>query len=59
MRKSSFSFYSSFLSAKMAKSMSKFFYNKVTMNKKCSCHLIYTRAWVNKDFVHSGSIGLI
>ena len=27
--------------------------------KKCSCHVIYARACVNKDFVHSGSIGLI
>ena len=27
--------------------------------KKCSRHLIYARACVNKDFVHSGSIGLI
>ena len=27
--------------------------------KKCSRHLIYTQACVNKDFVHSGSIGLI
>ena len=27
--------------------------------KKCSRHLIYTRACVNKDFVQSGSIGLI
>ena len=25
----------------------------------CSRHLIYARACVNKDFVHSGSIGLI
>ena len=27
--------------------------------KKCSRHRIYARACVNKDFVHSGSIGLI
>ena len=27
--------------------------------KKCSRDLIYLRACVNKDFVHSGSIGLI
>ena len=27
--------------------------------KKCSRHLIYAWACVNKDFVHSGSIGLI
>ena len=27
--------------------------------KKCSSHIIYARACVNKDFVHSGSIGLI
>ena len=27
--------------------------------KKCSRHLIYARACVNKDFVHSGSLGLI
>ena len=27
--------------------------------KKCSRRLIYARACVNKDFVHSGSIGLI
>ena len=27
--------------------------------KKGSRHLIYARACVNKDFVHSGSIGLI
>ena len=27
--------------------------------KKCSRDLIYSRACVNKDFVHSGSIGLI
>ena len=27
--------------------------------KKCSRHLIYARACLNKDFVHSGSIGLI
>ena len=27
--------------------------------KKCSRHLIYARACVNKDFFHSGSIGLI
>ena len=26
--------------------------------KKCSSHLIYARPCVNKDFVHSGSIGL-
>ena len=26
--------------------------------KKCSRHLIYARACVNKDFVHSSSIGL-
>ena len=29
------------------------------VKKKCSRHLIYARACVNKDFVHSGSIGLI
>ena len=28
------------------------------MNKKCSRHLIYARACVNKDFVRCGSIGL-
>ena len=38
--------------------MSKFFYNRATMNKKCSRHLIYARACVNKDFVRCGSIGL-
>ena len=27
--------------------------------RKLSRHLIYARACVNKDFVHSGSIGLI
>ena len=27
--------------------------------KKCSRHLIYARACVNKDFVHSGSVGHI
>ena len=27
--------------------------------KKCSRHLIYARACVNKDFVQSGSLGLI
>ena len=27
--------------------------------KKCSRHLVYVRACVNKDFVHSGSKGLI
>ena len=27
--------------------------------KKCLRHVIYARACVNKDFVHSGSIGLI
>ena len=29
------------------------------VKKKCSRHLIYARACVNKDFFHSGSIGLI
>ena len=28
------------------------------VKKKCSRHLIYARACLNKDFVHSGSIGL-
>ena len=45
--------------ARGAKSMSKFFYNRVTMNKNILRHLIYERACVNKDFVRSGSIGLI
>ena len=27
--------------------------------KKCSRHLIYAQACVNKDFDHSGSIGLV
>ena len=30
-----------------------------TCKKKCSRHLINARACVNKDFVHSGSIGPI
>ena len=33
--------------------------SQVKKKKKCSRHLIYTQACVNKDFVHSGSIGLI
>ena len=47
------------LDIRTAKSMSKFFYNRVTMNKKILRHLIYARACVNKDFVRSGSIRLI
>ena len=47
------------LDIRTAKSMSKFFYNRVTMNKKILRHLIYARACMNKDFVRSGSIGLI
>ena len=33
--------------------------NFAARQKKCSRNLIYARACVNKDFVHSGSIGLI